>query len=117
MRPEELYLRDILRSTNAIAEFLTEVSLDQFLANDLICSAVLLKLIIIGEAASKLPQPFKERHAEIEWRRIVAFRNFAVHAYFGLDWKVVWRAATKNAPEIKQRISAILDAEFPEAQS
>ena len=46
------------------------------------------------------------------WPKIVAFRNVLVHAYFGIDWSEVWRAATKEAPELRSEIALILSREF-----
>jgi uncharacterized protein with HEPN domain len=37
-----------------------------------------------------------------------------VHNYFGIDWFEVWRAATRDVPELRQQIAEILRAEFPE---
>jgi hypothetical protein len=42
--------------------------------------------MVIGEAAARLPQAFREAHPQVEWRDIVAFRNIAVHAYFAVQW-------------------------------
>src|SRR5690349_11426062 len=100
MRREELYLTDIIEATDAIQQFLIGVQRDDFLQNDLLRSAVLQKLTIIGEAAARLPKEFQTRHAEIEWADIVGFRNIAVHAYFAVEWPIVWVTATKDAPAL-----------------
>ena len=52
MRREELYLTDIVEADDAIHQFLAGVEQDSFLRNDLLRSAVLQKLIIIGEGAA-----------------------------------------------------------------
>jgi len=85
MRRDELYLADITEAADAIARFLQNVSKDDFLKDELRQSAVLQKLMIIGESAARLSQEFKSQHSEIEWRDIIAFRNIAVHAYFTVD--------------------------------
>ena len=54
----------------------------------------------------------KKRHPEIPWPQIVAFRNILVHAYFGVDWTEVWQAATRQAPELRGQIAAILQSGF-----
>jgi uncharacterized protein with HEPN domain len=38
-----------------------------------------------------------------------------VHAYFDLDWQILWDAAISDAPELQQRILAITAIEFPES--
>jgi uncharacterized protein with HEPN domain len=44
----------------------------------------------------------------VPWQDIVAFRNIAVHAYFSVDWTIVWNAATVDVPALKKQIEAIL---------
>jgi uncharacterized protein with HEPN domain len=82
MRREELYLSNIVEAADVIAAFVSGCSRDDFLRDDLLRSAVLHKLTIIGEAAARLGLDFRERHPQIEWSDIVGFRNIAVHAYF-----------------------------------
>ena len=79
MRPERLYLQDILEACNAVARFLRGTTEGLFIRDELIQSAVLQKLIVIGEAAARLPRSFTAQHPEIEWADIVAFRDIAVH--------------------------------------
>ena len=84
MRREKLYLTDIVEAADAIARFCAETHHDSFLQDELRQSAVLQKLIVIGEAAARLPLEFQARHPDIEWADIVGFRNIAVHEYFEL---------------------------------
>lgn len=111
MRRERLYLTDIVEAADSIRGFLEGVTEPEFLGNDLLQSAILQKLTIIGEAASRLSRTFWDAHPEIEWRDIVGFRNIAVHAYFAVEWPIVWIAATEDAPVLRDKISAILDRE------
>ena len=108
MRREDLYLSDILEAASAIEKFLSGINKDTFTNSDLTRSAVLQKLTIIGEAASRLSKSFKEQHKDIEWADIIAFRNIAVHAYFSVDWSIVWTAATKEVPDLTRKITAIV---------
>ena len=117
MRREELYLTDMVEAADAISQFLLGVEQDAFSQNDLLRSAVLQKLIIIGEGAARLPKEFQERHTEIEWKDIVAFRNIAVHAYFAVDWSIVWVTATKDVPELRSKIALILAEDYPDEET
>ncbi|HEY0512748.1 MAG TPA: HepT-like ribonuclease domain-containing protein [Thermoanaerobaculia bacterium] len=98
---------------DAIEGFLTGVRESEFLKSDLVRSAVLQKLTVIGEAAARLPVEFCESHPEIPWRDIIAFRNIAVHAYFAVEWPIVWVAATAEAPTLKNQVASLLAREFP----
>ena len=113
MRPERLYLSDIVEATDAIEQFLGGLAEAEFLENDLIRSAVLQKLTVIGEAAARLPAEFCQHHSQIPWRDIVAFRNIAVHAYFAVEWRIVWVAAISDAPALREQVLQILGQEFP----
>ena len=112
MRRDRLYLFDIVAAADAIERFIARQSRESFVGDELVQSAVLQKLIVIGEAASRLSAEFRAGHTEIEWRDISAFRNIAVHAYFAVDWGIVWVAATHDAPLLKQQVARILAEEF-----
>jgi uncharacterized protein with HEPN domain len=109
MRPERLYLNDIIEAADAIFRFLTGVGEADFMNDELRQSAVLQKLIVIGEAAARLPEGFKERHPQIPWRDIAAFRNIAVHAYFAVNWRIVWETATQDVPDMRSQIASLLE--------
>ena len=106
MRPDELYLTDILEASLAINRFLLGVTQASFLNNEVLQSAVLQKLTVIGEAAARLSASFKMTHAHIPWKRVSGFRNFIVHEYFSVDFEIVWATATESVPVLAAQISA-----------
>ena len=112
MRPERLYLVDILEAADAIQRFIEPISEDEFLSDELRQSGVLQKLIVIGEAASRLPKIFQAEHNEIEWPDIIGFRNIAVHEYFAVMWEIVWETAVTDVPMLREQIFVILANEF-----
>lgn len=81
MRPEKLYLLDMVEAADAIAEFIVDLDPKIFYRDRKTQSAVLHKLMIIGEAAARLSSEFRAQHPDIGWRDIVTFRNILVHAY------------------------------------
>lgn len=112
MQREELYLRDIIDAVDAIENFLRQVSEVEFSRNELLQSAVLHKLTIIGEAAARISADLKKRNSEIEWKTIVGFRNIVVHEYFSVDWKIVWTTATVDAPVLRLQVQQLIEQEF-----
>ncbi len=115
MRPEKLYLLDIIEAADAIQRFCESVDEDEFFSDELRQSAVLQKLIVIGEAAAHLPGEFRKKYSDIEWEDIVGFRNIAVHEYFAVLWQIVWNTAMQDVPILRFRVAQILAAEFPQA--
>ena len=112
MRPDKLYLVDMVEAAEAITEFVTGMEAAQFFRDQKTQSAVLQKLIVIGEAATRLSDEFKTCHPDIEWRDIVAFRNILVHAYFSIQLEIVWETATHDVPVLENQIVEILSQEF-----
>lgn len=109
MRHERLYLNDIVEAADAIAAFIAGVTPEEFQASDLLRSAVVHKLAVIGEAAARLSDATTALGPEVEWTRIVGFRNILIHAYFGIDWDIVWEAARDRCPELRTQVAGILD--------
>ena len=112
MRPEKLYLVDIVEAAQAIERFLIGRDFKEFEKNEMLNSAVLQKLTIIGEAAARLPKEFISRFSNIPWVDIIAFRNIAVHEYFAVRWDIAWIAASEEVPALKEQINKILREEF-----
>ncbi|MFH1806485.1 MAG: DUF86 domain-containing protein [Pseudomonadota bacterium] len=55
--------------------------------------AVIMSLVIIGEAASKIMDRnpgFIKQHPEIPWRQMRGMRNRIAHGYFDINLDVVW---------------------------
>lgn len=114
MRRERLYLQDILEACDLIQTFLEGLDASTFLASELHKAATLQKLTVIGEAAARLPQAFREAYPQVEWRDIVAFRNIAVHAYFAVQWDIVWATANDDIPLLRRQVREILQVEHPD---
>ncbi len=112
MRREQLYLVDIVGAAQAIARFLKGVTRESFLSDDLVQSAVLQKLMIIGEAAARLPAEFKALHSDVPWADMIGFRNVAIHGYFTMKWSIVWTIAAQQAPDLRRKVEAILLREY-----
>jgi uncharacterized protein with HEPN domain len=55
-------------------------------------------LEVIGEAASRVSPEDREKHPNIEWRRIVGFRNVIIHRYDAIDFDVVERVLRRDLP-------------------
>jgi len=112
MRRDALYLNDIIEAVDHIATFHGQMDFEGFKQSELIRSAVVLKLAIIGEAAARISDELTGRYPQIQWPQIVAFRNILIYAYFGIDWTEVWRAAQVDCPTLRQEVIQILENEF-----
>jgi uncharacterized protein with HEPN domain len=113
MRPDRLYLLDIIEAADRIDIHLADRDREMFLADVTRQAAVLHELTVIGEAAARLSLPLRQAHPATPWAKIVSFRNVVVHEYFALSWEIVWDTATELVPELRFEVAAVLSAEFP----
>jgi len=112
MRRDELYLRDILEAAGYIAADISGMVREDFLANRTVRDAVVRNLIAIGEACARVSPELRGRRPEIPWPDVAAFRNILVHAYFGIDWDIVWYAVSHQVPSLAGRVASILETGF-----
>lgn len=102
-------LLHILDAIDYIHQFLDNKNKDNFFNEPLLRFAIERQLEIIGEAANHLSDSLKNEYDDAEWRKIVAFRNFLIHEYFGVDVELVWGITQKNLAPLKTIVSQILD--------
>lgn len=75
--------------------------------------AVIMNIVIIGEAATKLLQnhnDFLNQHPQVPWRGMKGMRNRLAHGYFEIDLDVVWETVRMALPQLLQRLPAIRDS-------
>lgn len=99
-RSTELLIEDIIESGKKIIRYTAALSFEQFIADEKTIDAVVRNFEIIGEAANRLPEEFKDAHSNIDWFRIRGFRNRIVHAYFGIDYTIVWHIKETYLPNL-----------------
>ena len=117
MRHEPSFLKDILSACRKIETIVAATNEDSFLKDEVLPAAVLHHLTAIGEAIGRLSDELRERHPEVPWRQIIAVRHRIVHAYFDLDWQILWDAAIGDIPELRRQVLSILTTEFSESET
>ncbi|MFH1422291.1 MAG: DUF86 domain-containing protein [Planctomycetota bacterium] len=108
MRKDNALLQDILDALDAIDTFLRGKSKEDFFQSDLLQSAVVRKLEIIGEASKNISGELKKKYPAIQWRNIAGMRNILIHKYFGINIERVWETTQKYVPELKKQIAGII---------
>ncbi len=89
-RDHFLLIEDMYESAIKIQKYTDGQDFDSFLKDDKTIDAVIRNFEIIGEAANRVDPGFRQKHPEIDWKRIRGFRNRIVHDYFGIDYEIVW---------------------------
>lgn len=83
------------------------MSFEAFSNDQKTIDAVARNLQIIGEAASRLPDEFKEEHSSLEWHKIVGLGHRIVHEYFGIDIEIIWQILCKDLPALRANLPRI----------
>ena len=99
-RSSSLLIEDIIESANKILDYTNNLSFEEFSKDGKTIDAVIRNFEIIGEAANRLSEDFKDEHSNIDWHRIRGFRNRIVHDYFGIDYSIVWEIKELFLPNL-----------------
>ena len=102
------YLRHILTEVDYLVESSRGLSYDRFAADETLRRAFVRSLEIIGEATKKVPEDFRTRYPEVEWRAMAAMRDRLIHDYFGVDFELVWDVVQHRVPNLRSQIASIL---------
>jgi uncharacterized protein with HEPN domain len=112
-RREELLIVDMIERTRAIADAIRGRSRADLDADGLLADAILWSMVVMGEAASRLPSEFVARHEELPWRQVTGFRNLVVHTYERIDHDIVWKTVTEDVPEFARQLMDLVRSEYP----
>lgn len=89
-------------AADAIA-FTEGMSQDEFLADKRTQQAVIMSLIVLGEAATKVMDrypDFATAHAQVPWRNMRGMRNRIAHGYFDINLALVWDTVKTALPPL-----------------
>jgi uncharacterized protein with HEPN domain len=101
-------IQDILKAISEIQAFTLGMDFETFQSDDKTIRAVEMNLIIIGEAASQIPDEVEDAYSQIPWSLMRAMRNRMAHVYFSVDERLLWETATQQLSELVPLLEAIL---------
>jgi len=90
----------LLKVLKKIERFVSKRTFEAFCNDEGIFDAVLMNLLIIGEAAKNLPASFIIAMPNIDWSGAAGLRDIIAHRYFGIDSNLVWDIVTNHVPEV-----------------
>lgn len=112
MPNDTMRLQHILEAIREIQNYTDGADVDSFINNSMMYNASLRQLEIIGEAANHLSIELYQDFPEVPWARIIGLRNLVIHEYFGIDNLSIWSVISYNLPDLKERISKILEIRY-----
>ena len=104
------YLEHMRESIGLARSYVEGLTKDDFIADKKTQQAVILNIIVLGEAATKIADEcpeFAASHSEIPWKHMRGMRNRLAHGYFEINLDVVWDTVHQSLPELQQQMIKI----------
>ena len=112
------YLDHMQQAATDACAFVEGLGKADFLEDKRSQQAVIMSLIIIGEAATKVMDgyaEFTQAHADVPWRSMRNMRNRMAHGYFDINLDVVWETVQEWLPALLKQLSAVRQDDDDEA--
>lgn len=107
------YLGHIQQAAFDACIFVEGLALADFLEDKRTQQAVIMSLVVIGEAVSKVMieyADFAQAHPQVPWRSMRGMRNRIAHGYFDINLEVVWDTVQTALPDLLQQLPAVRQA-------
>lgn len=104
------YLDHMQQAAQDACSFVEGLDRANFLADKRAQQAVIMSLIIIGEAATKVMDGyanFIQAHPDVPWRSMRGMRNRIAHGYFDINLDVVWETVQTALPALLEQLPAV----------
>lgn len=104
------YLAHMHQAATDACGFVEGLRKEDFFTDKRTQQAVIMSLIIIGEAATKIMDGYAEftvAHPEVPWRSMRGMRNRIAHGYFDINLDVVWETVRTALPALLQQLAPI----------
>ncbi len=101
------FIADILEAIDDLEEFTEGLTFDEFKQDKRTMYAVTRAIEIMGEAVKNVPADTRTVYPRVPWKQIAGMRDKLIHSYFGVDLRTLWKAATQDAPALKNLIAKV----------
>ena len=101
------YIEHIRQAATDACDFVQGMEKSRFLEDRRTQQAVIMSLVIIGEAATKVMDnhgEFFQSHPEVPWRSMRGMRNRIAHGYFEINLDLVWETVRTALPELLKNL-------------
>ncbi len=100
--------KHMLDSATAIFHFIDGKTHQEFNRDRMLSNAVIRELEVLGEAANHISKTTQKVFPELPWKQLIAMRNALIHAYFDIDYDIIWETVNDDLPPLYLQLKMIL---------
>lgn len=101
-------LFDIQKAGQKVLKFKTEMSYEEFCADEKTQSAIVFQLLIIGEATKRLSRELRDHHTNVPWSLMAGMRDNLIHDYDDINVKEVWDTSEIDIPSLLLSLESVI---------
>ena len=79
-------------------------------SNRMLALALIKEVEIIGEAATRVSQELADANPQIPWAKAAGMRNRLIHAYFDIDFDILWETVVTAVPALATELERLLES-------
>ena len=101
------YLGHMLDAIELVRRYTDGMKKQNFIDDKKTQQAVILNILVIGEAATKIciEHPgFVAEHAQVPWDKMRGMRNRMAHGYFEINLDIVWGTVQESLPILQHQL-------------
>lgn len=106
--PDATRLHHMVEAADTIARLLNNRRREDLDLDEALALALTRAIEIFGEAASRISVEVRNAAPQMPWSDIISMRNRLVHAYFDINYDIVWKAAIEEIPALLPALRALL---------
>lgn len=99
---------DMVQAIQYIQFFTIDLTFNEYFNDVRTVSAVERQFEILGEAARRISDEFRQGHPAIDWQRIVGLRNIVAHRYDEVRQDILWAIIHSELSPLLTQLEALL---------
>ena len=105
---DRIRFKHMLDSATAILDFIDGKTRKHLNNDRMFSNAVIRELEILGEAANHISKTTQKSFPELPWKQLIAMRNTLIHAYFEVDYDIIWETVNNDLPPLYLQLQMIV---------